>query len=146
MIERVESLTGYNVSIGSVSGFTGFARMMTGTPLVSVPSEMIAMEMFRDECSGLVDMIGTAVNIEIKEFHQSLEPNIRQMTPESIFKPNAALNAAFTLFWLKIVGSEDTLLPFIAADTFQNGKELLKIFEDLSGISAEKYTQSLPVQ
>jgi len=32
MIERAETVTGYKVSIGSGTGFTGFARMITVTP------------------------------------------------------------------------------------------------------------------
>jgi len=226
MIEKVESLTGYNVSIGSGSGFTGFAQMMTGTPqkpvhaiivnqkysqiveyivalqcamllikwsdpknipvfmvidekvdrlieevakdpklagfgpdksmdysaflvkgllqqLISVPSQMLAMDICRNECPGLSDMMETAANIEIKECHQSLEPSIRQVTPDAIFKPNASMNAAFALYWSRITGNEHVLLPFVAADIMQNGKALLDLFDGTSKTGAKKYKRTV---
>ncbi len=226
MIDRVEQLTGYKVSVGSDTGFSGFAQMVTATPrnpihvinvnrkyseigdyvvalqcamiltkwsdpdkipifivdkrkvddqiekcvksekllniepdaarqfashvvngllhqLLSIPAEMIAMNICSIECPGLRDMMITAANNEIQEAHQCLDPKITQVVPEDIFLKNAAMNAAFAVKWSQISGNQHILVPFMALDVLEKGKELLKIFDDIPDTDVQKYSKAI---
>ena len=109
--------------------------------LLSIPSEMIAIDICRTDCPGLLNMMHIAVNNEIQEFHQSLEPKIRQVTPEDIFKKNASMNAAFAVYWSRISENQHVLIPFMALDVLDKGKELLKVFDNISETDVQKYTK-----
>jgi len=224
MIDKVEQRTGYKVSVGSGSDFSGYAQMITATPqnpihvinvnqnyshigdyvvalqcamilakwtdpkkipnfvvneekanyqidkcannkklasipsdtaqqfaktivkglihqLLSLPIEMIAIDICRKECPNLNNIMKTALNNEIQELHQSLEPRIKQMTPEDIFEKNAAMNAAFTLNWSRISGDEHILVPFKTVEVLDKGRELLKVYDDIAKTDAQRYTK-----
>ncbi len=128
---------------GKSLDFSAFMVRGLFQQLVSVPSQMLSMDICRQECPGLVDMMETAANIEIKECHQSLEPAIRRITPDTVFQPNAAMNAAFAVYWSRISGTGHILLPFVAADALHKGKELLTIFDDISATGAQKYVRTV---
>lgn len=226
LIEKVERVTGYTVSVGSDSGFSGYAQMTTATPrnpihvinvnqnyanvgdyvvalqcamilekwkdpakipvftlnmekiqyliektaknkklssvpsaavrqfsetivkglvyqLLSLPTEMMAMDLCREECPGLSELMEIAVNNEIQELHQSLDPKIRQRTPEDIFEKNAAMNAAFAMNWSRISGDKHLLVPFRSVEALDRGEILLRIYDDISAADPQRCAKTV---
>lgn len=224
MIEKVEQITGYKVSIGSGVGFSNYAQMVTASlqkpmhvitvnqnyskigdyivalqcamilakwtdprkipnfavndeklsyqidkcikdkklqkfppdiarqfattvvngllhQLLSLPVEMIAINICRKECQGLNDIMETAINNEIQELHKSLSPKIRQITPDNVFNKNAAMNAAFTLNWSRISGKQHIMVPFKTIEIIDEGEDLLNIYDDILNSNVEIYTK-----
>ncbi len=111
--------------------------------LLSLPIEMIAVKICQEECPSLEGMMDKALNNEIQEIHQSLRPDIKQLTPEDIFEKNATMNAAFALNYSRISRSQHALMPFMAEGILDKGKELLKIYDDQLGTYSEKYINTV---
>lgn len=228
LIDKVEKVTGYRVSIGSVTGINGYAQMITATAqnpmhmininqkyahigdyvvasqcamllakwtnptripifvpnqgkvsyqidkvsqnkklqnfsieiarqyasqivmgllhqLLSQPIEMISIDICRQECPSLFNLMDTAISNEIQELHQSLKLEVRQKTPEEIFIKNTMMNAAFTLNWSRISGNQHLLVPFFAANILNEGKELLKIYDSVDTDDPQRYSKTVNV-
>ena len=226
LIDKVEKVTGYRVSIGSVNGINGYAQMITATEnkpmhiininqsyahvgdyvvalqcamllakwtdpkripvfvtnqikvsyqiekasrnkklqnfpieiarqyasqiinglihqLLSQPIEMISIDICRRECPSLSSMMSMTIRNEIQEFHQVFKPEIKKITPEEIFVKNVSMSAAFTLNWSRISGEENLLVPFIAANVLEEGKELLKIYDSVHAEDPRRYLKTV---
>ena len=111
--------------------------------LISQPVEMIAMDICREECPGLKDIMETSINNTILALHQNLDPKIRQITPTDLFEKNNAMNAALALNWVRMSENEHLLVPFKTVGILDKGKELLKIFDSVPVSDKQRYTKTV---
>jgi hypothetical protein len=80
--------------------------------LRSTPSELIAVEHIYKNCPTLRDQQNQIVSRNIRQYTQSMKPNIRAMTPPNIYEGNQIMCGALAKLWCDLTGSNLPMLPY----------------------------------
>ena len=70
---------------------------------------------------------------EVNEAKGTLQPAVREITPDPIFDATQAINAAHGMYWAEQLGMRELGSPFQAAGYQRAGRGLLQIWRDLPG-------------
>ena len=105
-----------------------FCRMIVDgliNQLQSMPAEIMAAEMCFDTCPELRAQQAEVAAATIREMLAALAPRVRSQTPAAIFRRNAAMNAAYGLWWADRAGDRAHLVPFETLGFADAGRDLL---------------------
>jgi hypothetical protein len=100
---------------------------------------MLAAEWCFGECPSLRQEQHLSIVGEIREQSGCLAPPIKMMTPKDIFERNASMNAAFALWWAKLFGEKQAILPYKAMGFTAKGELLLEKFNELKASEEPRY-------
>jgi hypothetical protein len=101
------------------------------THLRSVPIGMRIADWIHASYPALHASQRATVLKELAEAQQALQPSIREMTPDPIFAPTLAINAAFALFWAGKYGTRELFGPYRGSAYDAEGRALLKIWQEV---------------
>lgn len=96
--------------------------------LNSMPTQMLAADWCFAECPSLRAEQNKSMMGEMRDFSRSLSTEIRKMTPASIFDRNASMNAAYTVWWSRLSGEQQALLPYKALGFLEKGEALFAAY------------------
>jgi hypothetical protein len=72
-----------------------------------------------------------AVLKELADAKASVQPQIREITPDRILKPTVAINAAQAMFWADEYGMRELFGPYLGGPYEADGRALLKIWREM---------------
>lgn len=99
------------------------------TQLRSLPVEMRVGVWLRESYPGLRAAQEQYLASEQARATQSLSPQVRDMTPPTVFSANAAMNAACALFWDRLLGRPLYAVAFRATGLIDRGQLLLDLWD-----------------
>jgi hypothetical protein len=109
------------------------ASNLTGglmTHLLSIPVSMRIADWIHASYPALHASQQAAVLIELADAKASVQPRIREITPDRVFKPTVAINAAYALFWAEKYGMRALFGPYLGGPHEAEGRALLKIWRE----------------
>ena len=101
------------------------------THLRSIPVGMRIAEWIYAGFPALLPSQRVTVLKELAEAQQGLQPSIREITPDPIFSPTTAINAAFALFWADKYGMRELFGPYRGSAYDAEGRALLRIWREV---------------
>ena len=99
------------------------------TQLRSLPVEMRVAAWLRDSHPRLREAQERYLAAELTRAAQSLAPQVRAMTPPTVFSANAAMNAAYALFVDRMLGRPLYAVAFRSTGLVDRGQALLDIWD-----------------
>jgi hypothetical protein len=99
------------------------------TQLRSLPIEMRVGVWLREAYPGLRAAQEQYLAAEMTRAAQSLAPQVRDMTPPTVFSANAAMNAAFALFCDRLLGRPLYTVAFQSTGLADRGQLLLDLWD-----------------
>ena len=102
--------------------------MLGLTKLFQPPAEMIAGEMCWTMCPGLREQQLEVIHKNLRDMTGSLAPRIREQIPSLVFDKNAAMNAAFALWWASSAEEPSCVVPFESLGFKEAGQQLLDAY------------------
>src|ERR1039458_7115184 len=99
--------------------------------LRSVPIGLRVDEWLWELCPSLRDQQIAAIKTQLQQNVQALDPTIRRAFPKKIVNANAAINAAYALFWADKLADPAYALPYRSIGADADGKALLDIYRSL---------------
>jgi len=74
---------------------------------------------------------------QLRDNSRALGPEIKRQVPRTVFKANAAMNAAFALYWAKSLADDSISLPYKSTGFLPQGEALIRIFEQVGSTPSE---------
>ena len=108
---------------------TFFSGLMTH--LRSIPVGMRIADWILANYPALHSSQRVTVLKELADAKASMQPRIREMTPERIFRPTVAINAAYAMFWADKYGMRELAGPYRFGRYESDGSALLKIWQQI---------------
>lgn len=93
--------------------------------LRSMPSEILAIRECRARCPDLHEMQADAVESELRLISETFAPKVRSFAPDSIWRNNVSMNAAYALNWSQLTDSTLPMLPYQSTGFSETGAKLL---------------------
>ncbi|HLB48254.1 MAG TPA: hypothetical protein VJL59_14705 [Anaerolineales bacterium] len=100
--------------------------------LRSVPIGMRVGQWIRQEYPEFDELQRAQVLRELAQNREVLRREIKEMTPEQVYRPTLAINAAFAFFWTKQYGDPDLQAGFQSGRSERDGHALLNIWQETS--------------
>jgi hypothetical protein len=101
------------------------------TQLRSAPIGMRIDKWLWEEYPGLRDQQQASISKQQQDNIQALSPEIRGIAPETVFKGNAGMNAAYALLCDELLDQELYVIPYRAVGYDDLGAHLLDIWEEV---------------
>jgi hypothetical protein len=101
------------------------------THLLSIPVSMRVADWIYANYPALHASQRAAVLKELAEAKAAAQPQIREMTPERIFKPTMAINAAYAMFWADKYEMRELAGPYRGSSGEADGRSLLKLWHEV---------------
>ena len=111
------------------------------TQLRSLPIEMRVAVSLREAYSSLWNRQELFLGSEQAQAVQCLAPQIRAMTPPTVFAANASMNATYALFCDRLLGRSLYAVAYRSTGLSERGQALLDMFDETS--SAPPHDRSL---
>ena len=107
------------------------AQMYRGllVQLRSYPVGMRIDQWLYDEYPELRPDQKTALARQHRDNLEALSPQVRALSPPSVYKGNVSMNAAFALFSDRLLGSPEFAVPYRAAGHLRTAEQLLSVFD-----------------
>jgi hypothetical protein len=109
--------------------FTGMVVNGVLLQLNSLPLQMMSIEFVHAECPSLAEQGRMSGRQELQDMSRSLAPEVRASAPENIVTMNAAMNAAFALFWSRLTSDTVCVLPYKVLGFLPQGTKLLAAYD-----------------
>lgn len=106
--------------------------------LRSTPSELIAVEHIFKNCPTLRDQQAQNVNRNLRQYSQSMKPEIRNLTPPNIFEGNQIMCGALAKLWCELTDSKLPMLPYKSIGLESRIAEILEIYQTQDGSMGER--------
>jgi len=103
------------------------------TQLRSIPLALRIDRWLRTEYAGLRDQQDSAMLQQLREGIAVLEPRVRGSMPKKIAEASVAMNAAQALYWSRVWGDEQVVIPYKASGLLKAGEALLQVWDELPG-------------
>lgn len=75
--------------------------------------------------------------VQLRDNSRALSPEIKRMIPQKVFRPNAAMNAAFAAYWAESLSDSSITLPYKSSGLLPQGEALIRIFEKVGSSPTE---------
>jgi hypothetical protein len=108
---------------------TFFSGLMTH--LLSIPVSMRVADWIFANYPALHASQRAAVLKELDDAKEANQPHIREITPDRIFRPTIAINAAYAMFWADKYGMRELAGPYRADPSEKDGSALLKLWREV---------------
>jgi hypothetical protein len=99
--------------------------------LRSIPIGLRVSVWLADAYPELAEPQRTQVMNELAKAKATLKPDIRETTPDVVYRPSEIINAAFALFWAQRYNQPEIAAPYCFAGYEKDGQALLKIWHEL---------------
>jgi len=73
----------------------------------------------------------TSANRQLQENLQVLRPDMKKIAPPKVYNANAAMNAAFALFWSRLWDDTKLVTPYTATGHAGAGERLIALLESV---------------
>ena len=100
------------------------------THLRSIPVGLRVAEWLHENYPELREGQRTTVLKEIADAKGTLQPQVRDMTPDRVYAATQAINAAYGMYWAEQYGLRELATPFQFAGFERAGRALLKLWRD----------------
>ena len=107
------------------------------TQLRSMPIGMRIDDWLFHECPELRLQQVAGAKAQLRDNSRALGPEIKRQVPGALFRANAAMNAAFALYWAKSLADDSISLPYKSTGFLPQGEALIRIFEQVGSAPAE---------
>jgi hypothetical protein len=107
--------------------------------LASMPLEILSLQWFHSTFPELRGEQELYVSGYLREISAVMNPKIREMCPPEIYEKSVAMNAAFTLAWCALAGSDVALIPYEAVGSLNLGRELSAALEGIKPFGPDSY-------
>ena len=101
------------------------------THVRSIPVGLRVAAWLNEHYPVLCEQQEEAVLVELAEAKVTLETRIREVTPEAVYRPTQAINAAYALFWAERWGRRELAAPYRFAGHDAAGGALLKLWHEV---------------
>ena len=121
---------------------SAYTQMIVGGlahQLTSAPIQILAAQWCVNHCPGLWEEQRVSMVREIRELADGLAPRIKLITPPEVFDRNAAMNAAYTLWWAELVEETQATLPYETLGYLGKGRELLDALQAVGTADKRRY-------
>lgn len=110
------------------------------TQLRSVPIGLRVDDWLLSEYPELRFQQVEGAKVQLRDNSRALSPEIRRMIPQNVFRPNAAMNAAFAAYWAESLADSSITLPYKSSGFLPHGEALIRIFGDVGSAPTEDRT------
>lgn len=100
--------------------------------LRSAPVGMRVGQWIKQEYPEFAELQRAQVLRELDLNREVLRREFKEMTPEQVYRPTLAINAAFALFWAKQFGDPDLQAGYQSGRTERDGQALFDIWQETS--------------
>jgi len=107
------------------------------TQLRSMPIGMRIDDWLFHEYPELRSQQVAGAKAQLRDNSRALAPEIRRQVPKPVFTANAAMNAAFALYWAKSLADDSISLPYRSTGFQPKGEALMGIFGQVGSAPAE---------
>ncbi|MEI6715592.1 MAG: hypothetical protein WCO60_17685 [Verrucomicrobiota bacterium] len=111
--------------------------------VASMPLEILSLRWFHGAFPELRGEQENYVSGYLREISAVMNPQIREFCPPDIFEKSLAMNAAFTVAWSGLTGSEVALIPYEAIGSLNLGRELNEVLADIEPFGPESYVRAV---
>jgi hypothetical protein len=125
------TLAGRGLSPGDAEHAAGMVFDGLMTHLRSIPVGMRIADWIYANYPALHTSQHTTALKELAEAKASLQPEIRAMTPERVYRATIAINAAYALFWAEKYRRHELASPYSFAGYEPDGRKLLEIWRQV---------------
>jgi hypothetical protein len=99
--------------------------------LLSIPVGLRVDAWIRNQYACLSGLQEESVIQQLEVNCDSLKPEVRKISPESIYRPSIAMNASFAEFWARELGEPRHVLPYKGSKYWATGQKLTAISEQI---------------
>ena len=121
----------------NAEGLTGFLHSGLLTQLRSIPVGLRVDSWIRDEFPELHELQKQALARQLNDNASVFRPQVQAMIPSEALNTNAAMSAAFALFWSQTLQQKQIVLPYQAGGYVDKGNELLDIWNSIPSAPSE---------
>lgn len=116
------------------------SQIVTGLlhQLRSTPSELIAVEHIYKNCPELMDQQTHMVDRNLRQYTQSMKPQIRALTPKNIFESNQIMCGVLAQIWCNLTDTKLPMLPYKSIGLGEQIKAFLDMYHSTEGTMGEK--------
>lgn len=122
----------HEFSDAQLDEFTEYMLKGLITHLRSIPLSLRVSQTLTVDYPELLEQEIIQVEKELRLGAESYSDQVRERTPQKVYDVTQAINAAYAFFWAERLERPGIANPYILAGFESQGKELLKIFAEIS--------------
>jgi hypothetical protein len=131
LAQRLGSGVGARLPKHTVEGWSNQVYEGLITQLCSVPLGLRVDDWLLREFPGLAEQQKRATQRQLNDNAAVLQPQIRQFSPEKVYRANVSMLAAFASFWARAWADPRLMVPYRTAGLLAGGEELLGLWDSV---------------